>query len=292
MLTFEKDPRWSALIFDKLQVPEYLQKPRSEGESRCDICASHLNQLKQEALQVVQGLDQAGCQEGADPLPSARTMAAVLPRLTSQNVVTVSSQRDLSLVPGQVGRSTGKTASLFSGSERKKGLGWPQGSGGFPNSSVQVTVAPGGLSGALSSVTIQAQQYLEGMWSISRVNSFLPQACLEATMGECGKEGSNIQVTSGQNNCDQSGTGISQSLVTPAGVPAGTSAAASFFIRAAQKLNLSSKRKKHHGPLLQSRDFSIYPTNFSGILQTCPPPAPPCLLRAVSKVKDNPGIGK
>lgn len=65
-----------------------------------------------------------------------------------------------------------------------------------------------------------------------------------------------------------------------------------ILFRAAQKLNLSSKRKKHHGPLLQSRDFSIYPTNFSGILQTCPPPAPPCLLRAVSKVKDNPGIGK
>ncbi|XP_078239959.1 kinesin-like protein KIF26A isoform X3 [Pogona vitticeps] len=286
------DPRLSALIFDKLQVPEYLQKPRSEGESRCDVCAAHLNQLKQEAIQVVQGLNQASCQEGADPSQSAVTMATILPRLASQNVVTVSSQRDLSLVPGQGGRSSAKTASLFSGAERKKGLGWPQGPGGFPNSSVQVTVSPSGLSGALSSVTIQAQQYLEGMWSISRVNSFLPQACLEATMGECGKEGSNIQVTSGQNNCDQTGIGVSQSLVTPAGVPTGTSAAASFFIRAAQKLNLSSKRKKHHGPLLPSRDFSIYPTNFSGILQTCPPSAPPCLLRAVSKVKDNPGIGK
>ncbi|XP_009990098.1 PREDICTED: kinesin-like protein KIF26A, partial [Tauraco erythrolophus] len=61
---------------------------------------------------------------------------------------------------------------------------------------------------------------------------------------------------------------------------------------AAQKLNLSSKRKKYHPPLPHTHDFSIYATNFSGILQLCPPPAPPCLLRAVSKIKDNPGIGK
>ncbi|XP_008103248.2 kinesin-like protein KIF26A isoform X2 [Anolis carolinensis] len=286
------DPQLSALIFDKLQVPEYLQKPRSEGENRCDVCAAHLNQLKQEAIQVIHKLDQVNCQEVVDPTQSAVAMATMLPRLTSQNVVTVSSQRDLSLVAGQVGRQPGKAASLFSGPEKKKGLGWPQGTGGFPNSSVQVTVAPSGLSGALSSVTIQAQQYLEGMWSISRVNSFLPQSCLEATTGECGKEGSNVQVTSGQNNCNPTGAGNSQSLVTPAGVSAGTSAAASFFIRAAQKLNLSSKRKKHHTSLLHPHDFSIYATNFSGILQLCPPPAPPCLLRAVSKVKDNPGIGK
>lgn len=61
---------------------------------------------------------------------------------------------------------------------------------------------------------------------------------------------------------------------------------------AAQKLNLSSKRKKHQPSLLHAQEPSIYPTNFSGILQALPPPAPPCLLRAVSKVKDNPGMGK
>ncbi|CAB1330874.1 unnamed protein product [Coregonus sp. 'balchen'] len=68
-----------------------------------------------------------------------------------------------------------------------------------------------------------------------------------------------------------------------------------MFLKAAQKLNLSSKRKKHQPPsLLHSgaQEPSIYPTNFSGILQLSPPPAPPCLLRAVSKVKENPGMGK
>ncbi|XP_042725488.1 kinesin-like protein KIF26A, partial [Lagopus leucura] len=284
------DPRLSALIFDKLQVPDYLQKNRNEGESRCETCATHLNQLKQEAIQMMHTLNQASYSEMPDLPPGATAVTSMVPR-----VVTVSSQRDLPLITGQVGRQTGKSPNLFSGTERKKGLGWSQGTGSFPNSSVQVTVAPSGLSGALSSVTIQAQQYLEGMWSISRVNSFLPQACLAETAPESVWDGPSVQVSSGQNNSDPtgpSGSAASQSLVAPAGVSAGASAAASFFIRAAQKLNLSSKRKKYHPPLPHTHDFSIYATNFSGILQLCPPPAPPCLLRAVSKIKDNPGIGK
>lgn len=284
------DPRLSALIFDKLQVPDYLQRNRNEGESRCETCATHLNQLKQEAIQMMHTLNQASYSEMPDLPPGATAVTSMVPR-----VVTVSSQRDLPLITGQVGRQPGKSPNLFSGTERKKGLGWSQGTGSFPNSSVQVTVAPSGLSGALSSVTIQAQQYLEGMWSISRVNSFLPQACLAETAPESVWDGPSVQVSSGQNNSDPtgpSGSAASQSLVAPAGVSAGASAAASFFIRAAQKLNLSSKRKKYHPPLPHTHDFSIYATNFSGILQLCPPPAPPCLLRAVSKIKDNPGIGK
>uniref|UniRef100_A0A8C9ASS8 Kinesin family member 26B n=1 Tax=Prolemur simus TaxID=1328070 RepID=A0A8C9ASS8_PROSS len=61
---------------------------------------------------------------------------------------------------------------------------------------------------------------------------------------------------------------------------------------AAQKLNLSSKKKKHR-PLTSSvAEPPLFATSFSGILQTSPPPAPPCLLRAVNKVKDSPGLGK
>ncbi|XDV43520.1 hypothetical protein PO909_011992 [Leuciscus waleckii] len=61
---------------------------------------------------------------------------------------------------------------------------------------------------------------------------------------------------------------------------------------AAQKLNLSSKRKKQQTPLVYPQEPSIYPTNFSSVLQFSPPPAPPCLLRAGSKAKENPGMGK
>lgn len=66
------------------------------------------------------------------------------------------------------------------------------------------------------------------------------------------------------------------------------------FPRAAQKLSLASKRKKPHPPPAPAaRSASPYPTDFSGVLQLWPPPTPPCLLRAASKVKDNPGsVGK
>uniref|UniRef100_A0A673ZQN1 Kinesin family member 26B n=1 Tax=Salmo trutta TaxID=8032 RepID=A0A673ZQN1_SALTR len=75
--------------------------------------------------------------------------------------------------------------------------------------------------------------------------------------------------------------------------PTTTSAAASFFARAAQKLNLSSKKKKQRpAPPPVVCDPPLFPTNFSGTLQTAPPPAPPCLLRAASKIKDTPGLGK
>ncbi|XP_069063358.1 kinesin-like protein KIF26A isoform X1 [Pleurodeles waltl] len=285
------DPRFTALIFDKLQVPDHLQKHRNEGETRCDTCATHLNQLKQEAVQMIQSLNQVSCRELNDPVA-----ANVCPRLAPQSMVTVPSPRDLALLAGQVGRPSGKTTNHFSATERTRGFGWTQGAGGFPNNNVQVTVGPSSLSGALSSVTIQAQQYLEGMWSISRVNSFLPPSCLtEAPTTDGGRGCQHIQTTSGQNHSCEPVAGSSlnnQSLVGPDGVSAGTSAAASFFIRAAQKLNLSSKRKKYHPPLPCSHEFSGFATNFSGILQVCPPPAPPCLLRAVSKTKDNPGIGK
>lgn len=51
---------------------------------------------------------------------------------------------------------------------------------------------------------------------------------------ESGQDGPNVQISSGQYNSDATGAGgsaASQSMVAPAGVSAGTSAAASFFIR-------------------------------------------------------------
>jgi len=57
-------------------------------------------------------------------------------------------------------------------------------------------------------------------------------------------------------------------------------------------LNLSSKKKKHRPSASSVPESPLFTTSFSSILQTSPPPAPPCLLRAVSKVKDTPGLGK
>ncbi|NXO43033.1 KI26B protein, partial [Locustella ochotensis] len=84
----------------------------------------------------------------------------------------------------------------------------------------------------------------------------------------------------------------SQSTYVASEVSTGTSVAASFFARAAQKLNLSSKKKKHRPSASSVPESPLFSTCFSSILQTSPPPAPPCLLRAISKVKDTPGLGK
>ncbi|XP_063184973.1 kinesin-like protein KIF26B isoform X3 [Chroicocephalus ridibundus] len=84
----------------------------------------------------------------------------------------------------------------------------------------------------------------------------------------------------------------SHSTYVASEVSTGTSVAASFFARAAQKLNLSSKKKKHRPSASSVPESPLFSTSFSSILQTSPPPAPPCLLRAVSKVKDTPGLGK
>ncbi|XP_066550067.1 kinesin-like protein KIF26A isoform X2 [Amia ocellicauda] len=291
-----KDPGFAAFLFDKLQVPDYSPRGQNEAENCCQVCATHLNQLRHEALQMVQALAQVGPKDMPDFPPSA--FSGIPQRPGAHSVVTLSSPKDWTVQPG---RQPGKPPSILPTSERRKGLGWPQGVSNIPKSSVQVTVGPGALTSTLSSVTIQAQQYLEGMWSISRVNNFLPQAYLApapASAGENGREGSG-----GEPQCASVGACVSaapqpsavptsQGVVGPPAVSQGTSAAASFFIRAAQKLNLSSKRKKHHPPLPHPQEPSIYPTSFSAILQLSPPPAPPCLLRAVSKVKENPGIGK
>ncbi|XP_015206348.2 kinesin-like protein KIF26A isoform X2 [Lepisosteus oculatus] len=290
-----KDPGFAAFLFDKLQVPEYSQRGRNEDESRCEICAAHLNQLRHEALQMVQALAQVGTKDMPD-LPPCSAFSSIPQRAGPQSLVTLSSTKDWTMQPG---KQPGKSHSVLSTADRRKGLGWPQGVSNIPKSSVQVTVGTGALTSTLSSVTIQAQQYLEGMWSISRVNNFLPQAYLTSTPGgENGKESLSTESASTRvNTCMQTAPQSNplpagQNIVGPPAITQGTSAAASFFIRAAQKLNLSSKRKKHHPPLAHSQEASVYPTSFSAILQLSPPPAPPCLLRAVSKVKDNPGIGK
>ncbi|XP_036438493.1 kinesin-like protein KIF26B [Colossoma macropomum] len=69
-------------------------------------------------------------------------------------------------------------------------------------------------------------------------------------------------------------------------LPAGTSAAISFIVRAVQKLNLTSRRRK------QNNYCSRYPTNFSGLLQRAPPPAPSNLLQTACKGREMTEMGK
>ena len=58
--------------------------------------------------------------------------------------------------------------------------------------------------------------------------------------------------------------------------------------RAAQKLNISSRKKKK---AQSEMDLPPFPTNFSEVIRCTPPPAPPGLLRGVGRAQ-NPGTGK
>uniref|UniRef100_G1S2M2 Kinesin family member 26A n=1 Tax=Nomascus leucogenys TaxID=61853 RepID=G1S2M2_NOMLE len=277
----DPDPCLSALLLDKLPAPGALPACRPEAERRCDVCATHLQQLTREAMHLLQA---PASHEDLDAPHGG-------PSLTPASTTTTS--RDTPGPAGPAGRQPGRA-----GPDRTKGLAWP------PGPSVQVSVAPAGLGGALSTVTIQAQQCLEGMWSVSRVNSFLPPACLAeaavaaVAVADTVREGPPVAGPDGLSKAWGRGGACTSALVTPTpgsvGGSAGPSAAASFFIRAVQKLSLASKRKKPHPPPPPAtRGASTYPTDFSGVLQLWPPPAPPCLLRAASKTKDNPGsIGK
>lgn len=162
---FPQDPCLSALLLDKLPVPGALPACRPEAERRCDVCATHLNQLTLEALRLLQA--PASCEDLDNPHGG--------PGVAPPSPGAMTSSRDVPVPVGLAGRQPGRA-----GPDRRKGLAWPSGP------SVQVSVAPAGLGGALSTVTIQAQQCLEGMWSVSRVNSFLPPSCLVSALGGVG----------------------------------------------------------------------------------------------------------
>lgn len=156
---FPQDPCLSALLLDELPAC------RPEAERRCDVCTTHLTQLTREALRLLQA---PASREDPDTPHGG-------PGLMPPSPGAATGPRDGPAPVGLVGRQLGRV-----GPGRRKGLGWPSGP------SVQVSVAPAGLGGALSTVTIQAQQCLEGMWSVSRVNSFLPPTCLVSARGAVG----------------------------------------------------------------------------------------------------------
>ncbi|XP_029032702.2 uncharacterized protein LOC114871226 isoform X2 [Osmia bicornis bicornis] len=78
------------------------------------------------------------------------------------------------------------------------------------------------------------------------------------------------------------------------GTPAQASAAAAFFARAAQKLNLSSsphRRRRSGDENIGSDELPIFPNGYAALLLKSPPPAPPALLRRIG-VKELTGVGK
>ncbi|XP_038147421.1 kinesin-like protein KIF26A isoform X1 [Cyprinodon tularosa] len=289
-----KDPGYATFLFDQLQTLG------SHEPECCQKCSTPLHQLRREALQALHS-----------PILTFSSEMAALPIASIQqkpSKLTLSASR---VHAKQLVKEQTTTRSVLPLGERHRvpGLAQSPSASSGSKTSVQVTVAGGQMAGSLSTVTIQAQQYLDGMWSISRVNNFPPQPKqAQSLMGEAESDVTTLEnpittltettrtytTTTSLTPCrlkDPNHAGLPVPITSASASPS-SSTAASFFIRAAQKLNLSSKRKKHQPSLLHPQEPSIYPTNFSGILQISPPPTPPCLLRAVSKVKENPGMGK
>ncbi|XP_051264920.1 kinesin-like protein KIF26A isoform X3 [Dicentrarchus labrax] len=157
--------------------------------------------------------------------------------------------------------------------EEQQGGGAPWGWGG-----VQSTYLGGGGVKGLATVTplpLNAQHYLEGVWRVSCRTA-------EHQQHSTGSDGVYVTIKSSTHSI------ATQTSQTP-------SAAAAFFIRAAQKLSLSRRKKSQPGPASPPSEAPgplVYTGGFSGALQLSPPAVPPCLLRAGSKVKDAPGMGK
>ncbi|KAM6323788.1 kinesin-like protein KIF26B [Aegotheles albertisi] len=296
-----KDPGFSSVIHDKLQVPNTIRKAWNEKDNRCDVCATHLNQLKQEAIQMVLTLEQAANSEHYDASPGSPPPLSNVPTLVSPRHMGSLQPRDWAYMPAPYATSnyTGFVATKHSGKPNSLGIvNGVEKKNGSPGHqakvSFQMATSPSN-GNVLNSVAIQAHQYLDGTWSLSRTDGVtLYPYQISQLMTETTREGL-TEAALNRYNADKPSLysfPASQSTYVASEVSTGTSVAASFFARAAQKLNLSSKKKKHRPSASSIPESPLFSTSFSSILQTSPPPAPPCLLRAVSKVKDTPGLGK
>ncbi|XP_053366268.1 kinesin-like protein KIF26B [Clarias gariepinus] len=277
-----KDPSLSLLLHDKLQIPSSPRKAWNEHESRCEVCFTHLSQLKQEAVRLVLTCDVSpGSPPSLASLVGTRSLiqGSTPTHLSgSYHPVTPSSSSN-SAVPASSVSSTCSANTAPSTSISNPSLSSPHHAkhGSKPN-----TLGVERKSGS------PAHTHPENTWSPAHVSRSNGVTLIPYQMSDSNKE---CTSEAALNRCNMDR--LIPPLAPPTTAPStGSSAAASFFARAAQKLNLSSKKKKQKPTPTAPLAPPLFPTNFSGILQVTPPPAPPCLLRAVSKVRDNPGLGK
>ncbi|KAM9339375.1 kinesin-like protein KIF26A [Symphorus nematophorus] len=260
-----KDPAYASFLFDKLQRLQWPRRGRHASvDARCDVCSASFHQLRRLALRRALGLGREMTPRPAAPAvpPHTTAAAATGPTLESgwgTDELPVKQQR-------------------WSHEEQQGGRA-PWGWGG-----VQSTYLGGGGAKGLATVTplpLNAQHYLEGLWRVSCRPEHHQQ-----TMGS---EGVYVTMKSSSQDVKPAGHSIGTQTSQP------PSAAAAFFIRAAQKLSLSRRKKSQPGPASSPGEAPgplLYTGGFSGALQLSPPAVPPCLLRAASKVKDTPAMGK
>ncbi|XP_037541148.1 kinesin-like protein KIF26A [Nematolebias whitei] len=258
----QKDPAYTSFLFNKLhhlQLPHHGRRP--SFDARCDVCGAAFQQLRHLALRRALGISRKMAPRPATP--SVPTTPTCGPQ-ASESSWGVDDLRP-------------KQERWVYDEQHQQGGGAPWGWGGVQS----VYLGGGGAKGLATVTPLNAHNYLEGVWRVSCCRPELQQTTVLTSVG-------------GPVTTRRPVTRAAQSTSTQTS-PA-PSAAAAFFIRAAQKLSLSRKKKSQPGPSSTPDEAQgpplVFTGGFSGALQLSPPAVPPCLLRAGSKVKDTPGMGK
>ncbi|XP_039981846.1 kinesin-like protein KIF26A [Xiphias gladius] len=263
-----KDPAYASFLFDKLQRLQWPRRSRHASvDASCDVCGASFQQLRRLALRRALGISGEMTPRPATPSAPPATASCTPPASES----------------GWVGAGLPVKQQRWSCEEQQQG-----GEALWRWGGVQSTYLGGGGTKGLATVTplpLNAHHYLEGVWRVSCCRPENQHATSSASDGEYATTKSSSQDAAVKPATHSIATQTSQS----------PSAAAAFFIRAAQKLSLSRKKKSQPGPPSSPGEAPgplLYTGGFSGALQLSPPAVPPCLLRAGSKVKDAPGMGK
>uniref|UniRef100_A0A3P9BV59 Kinesin-like protein KIF26A/B helical domain-containing protein n=1 Tax=Maylandia zebra TaxID=106582 RepID=A0A3P9BV59_9CICH len=210
-----KDPSFSLLLHDKLQVPNSSRRAWNERDSRCDVCATHLTQLKQEAVRMVLTLDQWDLSPASSPPALSGRYGSQAPPGPSSGA------------PGGLG-SKPSSLGLGGGVDRRNGSPSSGKTSGGQHSSNN------GTGAVLSTAALQAHQHL------NRTNGgvTLYPYQISQMISEVSREGITEAALNRYNTHSPSHTNSSSHTNSPSHTPAATttaatatSAAASFFAR-------------------------------------------------------------
>ncbi|KAM9354908.1 kinesin-like protein KIF26A [Pholidichthys leucotaenia] len=265
-----KEPAYASFLFNKLQRLQLPHRGRYAcSDTHCDVCGVAFQQLRRLALRRALGVGRE-----MTPRPAApNTIPDVTPNIAPNTAANAIPAYDGDWVGGEL---LVKQQRRMQEEEQQQGRRAPCGWGG-----VQSCYLGGGGVKGLATVTplpLNPQDYLEGVW---RVSCCRPEARTGLTSD------------GGHMTSDDPVNLPYHSIGTQPSRP--PSATAAFFIRVAQKLSVTLRRRSQPGPPSPPSEGPgplWYTGGFSGALQLAPPPIPPCLLRAGSKVKDTPGLGK
>ncbi|XP_030626792.1 kinesin-like protein KIF26B [Chanos chanos] len=225
-----KDPK-----FGTFQLPVGATETWDEPGPLCDICGTHLSQLKQAAVHMVLTQEHAiwASPSSANIFTNSPASGVhTFPRISTSH----SGPSEPRRVPGNLGMEK-----------------WVKG-----NQHLEVTSQSNGITVLPHEVSSEERK--------GKKKGAMPSAAL----------------------CHLGTHLPSLPPRVSALLPMGTSAAVSFFVRAAQKLNLTTRRRRQG----DESDLTTCQSNFSSILQTAPPPVPPSLFQVLNKGKESSGMGK